>query len=176
MYDLPRLADLIRSRNTVERNIAALIGRPAHMQEVAEYIAAAIFGIALNDSSEHKDYDGRFVRGPLAGHTVAIQWHSRHSGQLNLRTDPLPDYYLAFMGPKAEAAAFRSIGTPWILDSVYLFEADELLRALYERQVQVGSNTSLIESLWERAELYPVQRNTLLSLSKEQYELLGKFR
>ena len=175
MNDLPQLASLIKSRNTIDSKIATLIGQPAQVQTVGEYIAALIFGIALDETSAHKSSDGRFTRGPLAGHTVDVQWHIRHDGILHLKTDPLPDYYLVFVGSK-EATSLHTLSIPWVIESVFLFEAGELLTALRERGVQVGKGTSITGPLWERAEIYPVQRNTGLMLSDDERAMIGLFR
>ncbi len=45
MADLPRLANLLHKCNNVDSEIAALIGRPAHIGHIAEYVAAAIFAL-----------------------------------------------------------------------------------------------------------------------------------
>src|SRR5258708_6418792 len=99
MNDLPWLASLIKSRNTIDSKIAALIGHTAQVGNVGEYIASIIFKIALEDSNKNKGYDGRFTYGSLAGHTVDVQWHPKHDGQLNIRLEALPDYYLVLAGP-----------------------------------------------------------------------------
>ena len=175
MKDLPQLASLIKSRNTIDSKIATLIGKPAQVQSVGEYIAAVIFGITLDETETHKSSDGRFTRGPLAGHTVDVQWHTRHDGVLHLKTDPLPDYYLAFVGSK-EATSLHTLSIPWVIESVFLFDAGELLTALHERGVQVGKGTSITGPLWERAEIYPVQRNSRLMLTSEERTTIGLFR
>ncbi len=108
MNDLPQLASLLKSRNTIDYKIATIIGRPTQVQSVGEYIASVIFGITLTgETMVHKSSDGRFERGPLAGKTVDVQWRTKHDGILHLKTDPLPDYYLVFVGSK-EATALHS--------------------------------------------------------------------
>lgn len=49
--DLERLADFIRRRNQIGRQIAALIGRPATIGHVGEFIAAAVFDLELEESA-----------------------------------------------------------------------------------------------------------------------------
>lgn len=175
MSDLPQLASLIKSRNTIDSKMATLIGRPVQVQSVGEYIASVIFGIALEEVTPHKSSDGRFTRGPLAGRTVDIQWHPRHDGILHLKTDPLPDFYLVFVGSK-EATMFHNLSIPWVIEAVYLFDARELYTALRERGVLIGKGTSITGPLWERAEIYPAQRNTGLMLTSEEKEMLALFR
>jgi|SRR5579859_7637070 len=175
MNELPQLASLLKSRNTIDSKIATLIGRPVQVQSVGEYIAAIVFGITLDEPTAHKSSDGRFTRGVLAGHSVDIQWHPRHDGALNLKTDPLPDYYLVCVGSK-EATMFHNLSIPWVIESVYLFDARELYTALRERGVQIGKGTSITGPLWERAEIYPAQRNARLMLTAEEREMLALFR
>lgn len=63
-----------------------------------------------------------------------------------------------------------------MIESVHLFHAGELLLALRERGVQIGTGTSITGPLWEHAELYPAQNNTRLRLTAEERELLALFR
>jgi len=174
--DLPRLAGLIQEKNTIDREIAVLIGRPANLGHVGEYIAAAVFGIALEDSAAHKGSDGRFVEGPLAGRTVNIKWYTQHGGLLDMTPEALPDFYLVLTGPKSSPISSRGAVHPWVIESVFLFDARELLTALRARGVKTGIATSVAGKLWIAAEIYPVQRNQGLLLSDEQRRLLDLFR
>lgn len=174
MNDLPQLASLLKSRDTIDGKIAHIIGHPTQAQSVGEYIASVIFGVVLDTSQTHKERDGRFTQGPLMGHTVDIQWRTRHDGILHIKTDPPPDYYLVFVGSK-EAAAVQILSIPWIIESVHLFHVSELLQALRERGVQIGTGTSITGPLWEHAEIYPAQKNPRLPLSNEQRQLLALF-
>ncbi len=176
MNDLPQLASLLKSRNTIDYKIAAIIGRATQVQSVGEYIASVIFDITLiEETMSHKSSDGRFSRGLLAGQSVDVQWRTKHDGILHLKTDPLPDYYLVFVGFK-EAVAVHSLSIPWVIESVHLFHAGELLNALRERGVQLGTGTSITGPLWERAEIYPSQRNNRLLLTNEERAMLALFR
>lgn len=174
MSDLPWLASLLKSRNTIDGKIATLIGRTAQVGNVAEYIAAVIFHIELEEVGRRQGYDGRFTAGPLAGQTVDVQWRPRRDGQMNIREGALPDYYLVFTGP-AEAAT-PSFANPWLIDAVFLFHAGELLNALHERGVLLGSSTSVTGPLWERAEIFPVPLNARLRLAEEELKQLMLFR
>jgi hypothetical protein len=176
MNNLPQLASLLKSRDTIDYKIATIIGHPTQVQSVGEYIASVIFGITLTgEIMVHKSSDGRFELGPLAGRTVDVQWRTKHDGILHLKTDPLPDYYLVFVGSK-EATALHSLSIPWVIESVHLFHSTELLNALHERGVQLGTGTSITGPLWERAEIYPAQRNNQLILSNDEREMLALFR
>ena len=129
MDDLAKLGALIRQREVIDNEIAALIGRPAQLGHVGEYIAGAIFDIELEGSASHKGSDGRFRSGPLAGSTVNIKWSTKHDGLLNMNPNAHPDYYLVFAGPKAGAMSSKGTVRPWVIASVYLFDARELIEA-----------------------------------------------
>lgn len=175
MSNLPRLAELLRARNTIESNIANLLGSGTSQNIVGEYIAASIFGITLIPSSHHSEFAGIFSTQPLIGQTVDIQWYARREGFLNVHNLPAPAYYLVLAGPKQESSTTRALVNPWLISSVHLFASDELLVALHERGVQIGSHTSVINQLWERAEIFPVQYNKTLILTSEQRQLLQLF-
>jgi hypothetical protein len=172
MNELPRLASLLKSRNTIDDKISALIGRSAQANNIGEYIASLILRITLDEKGKRRGYDGRFSSGPLAGQTVDIQWHPRHDGLLNIKLDALPNYYLVLAGHDASSLG---IASPWVIESIFLFNASELLNALRERGVQIGSGTSVTGPLWERAEIYPVPRNNKLVIADEERKLLVLF-
>jgi hypothetical protein len=174
--DLQFLASLLKSRATVDSKIANIIGRPTHVQDVGEYIASVIFGIAIEEPTPHKAGSGRFTHGPLAGRNVDIQWYIRRDGELNIKPDVLPDYYLVLAGPKSGVASIRNLANPWTIESVFLFDARKLVEVLRERNVKIGAATSVIGVLWDRAEIYPRQVNNMLMLSEEQRTLLALFR
>jgi hypothetical protein len=85
MDDLVLLADLIKAKNSVDNIIANLIGRPAQIGHVGEYIAAKIFDIELNRSASQKDIDGYFRSGPLAARSVNVKWYGKREGILDLK-------------------------------------------------------------------------------------------
>ena len=172
MNNLPWLASLLKSRNTIDDKIATAIGRTAQANNIGEYIASIVFRIALDETGKRRGYDGRFSSGPLAGHTVDVQWHPKHNGLMNIKIDAIPDYYLIMTGPEASAS---SIASPWVIETIFLFHAAELLNALRERGVQIGNGTSITGPLWERAEIYPIPRNNRLSLGDEERKLLVLF-
>ncbi len=172
MSDLPWLASLLKSRNTIDNKIATLIGRSAQAGNIGEYIASIIFHITLEEAGRVRGYDGRFTHGPLTGKSVDVQWRPKHDGQFNIRPDAFPDYYLLLTGP---ASTPTELSSPWLIESVYLFNGSELLNALRERGVQIGSGTSVTGPLWERAQIYPIPRNNTLILSEEERRLLFLF-
>lgn len=175
MSNLARLAELLHARNTVESNIANLLDSAVNLDTVGECIAATIFGITLVPSAQHREFVGIFANGALAGRTVDVQWYPRREGVMYIHSNPVPDYYLILAGPKQESSTARALVNPWIITTVYLFDGYQLLTALRERGVQIGSHTSVIHQIWERAEIYPMQQNHLLSLTAEQRQLLHLF-
>jgi hypothetical protein len=175
MTNLARLAELLRARNTVESNIANLLSSSVSLSTVGEQIAAQIFRITLIPSAHHNEFAGIFASQPLAGQTVDVQWYPRREGFLNIHSEPAPDYLLVLAGPRPESSTTRALVNPWLITSVHLFHVQELLVALRERGVQIGSHTSVINQLWERTEIFPVPRNQLLTLTEEQHRLLQLF-
>ena len=63
---LERLADLIRERNANEVAITGIVGRPAQLGHIGEYIASRIFDIELEQDAAHRGSDGQFRSGPFA--------------------------------------------------------------------------------------------------------------
>ncbi|HSH82594.1 MAG TPA: hypothetical protein VLA19_29025 [Herpetosiphonaceae bacterium] len=175
MHELAKLADLIRSKNAIESQISALIGRPALLGHAGEYIAAHLFGIVLEESASHRGSDGSFADGPLAGRSVNIKWYSRQSGVLDITPESLPDYYLVLAGPPSAALSSRGMTLPWAIESVFLFDALALVEMLSARGVKIGIATSVTKTAWEQAQIFPAQHNTALILSDLQRELLGLF-
>jgi len=176
MSDLRQLAELVVARNKIAADIAVLIGRPAQLGHVGEYIAAQVFEIALESSAAHKGSDGRFLRGPLAGRSVNVKWSTKHDGLLDINPEALPDYYLALRGPKSGAVSSRGATHPWIITSVFVFDAQKLVEQLRERGIKPGIATSVAQLFWQAAEIYPTQHSQALILSDEQRALLALFR
>jgi hypothetical protein len=175
MNDLSRLAQLIQTRNEVAKEIASLIGRPATIGHVGEYIAAGIFRIILEASAAQKGIDGRFADGPLQGRSVNVKWYGKRKGLLTITPTFLPDYYLVLAGPKAPAGSSKGEILPWVIRSVHLFDAHALADILRQHEIRMGIATSVRQQLWDEAEIYPAQRNTALVLSSEQRRLLALF-
>jgi hypothetical protein len=173
---LVRLAELIKKKNAIDGEIAAMVGRPAQVGHVGEYIAAQVFGIELNWSASQKGIDGYFTTGSLMGRSVNIKWYGKHEGLLDLTPEWPPDYYLVLAGPRSVAGSSRGAVRPWVIESMFLFDARSLIRVLQARGIKLGVATSVIGQLWNEAEVYPVQRNSLLTLSDEQRSMLELFR
>ena len=161
---IQRLASLIKQRNAVEEEIAAIIGRPAHSGHIGEFVAARIFDIELVESASHKGIDGHFTRGRLAGKSVDVKKSSKNDGLLNVKLDTQPDFYLVLTGPRAPAASSRGTVQPWTIASVFLFDGPALVERLTESGVRIGEATSVRRHLWDDAEIYPSPRNPTLRL------------
>jgi hypothetical protein len=175
MDDLEKLALLIQQRNDVEVEITRIIGRPAQIGHIGEYIAAKVFRIALASSATEKGYDGRFEEGPLRGQTVNVKWYAKREGMLDIEPRSLPDFYLVLTGPHGLAGSSKGTPRPWLITSVSLFDAPRLVDGLAKERVKVGIATSVRKHLWDAAELWPNQRNTLLPLTDEQRSMLRLF-
>lgn len=175
MEAIELLAELLRTRNAVEQQITAIIGRPALIGHIGEYIAAQIFDIALQDSASFKSIDGYFQSGELAGKSVNIKWYAQQQGILDITPAALPDYYLVLAGPKSTAGTSRGKTQPWLITSVYLFDAVRLVAALQQQGGKIGIATSVRRMFWQEAEIYPQQRNTELILSDDQRYRLSLF-
>jgi hypothetical protein len=179
MNQLARLADLLRQRNCLDEEIGSILGRPVHSRHIAEYVAAAVFGIDLNVSASARGHDGRFESGPLAGRTVNVKYGSKRDGNLNLTESSElahhPDFYLVLTGPRVAPISSRGTAAPWVINSVYLFESNTLLAALAARGVRPGTAASVVGSLWQAAEIYPDATNEQLLLTPEQVAMLALF-
>lgn len=172
---LPRLASLIRQRNEVDREIATIIGRPAHSGHIGEFVAAEIFDIKLHESAVHKGEDGYFALGPLVGRSVNVKKSSVDEGLLNIRPDALPDFFLVLTGPRTAPASSRGTTQPWTVKQVFLFEAAPLVEKLRERGRRIGVATSVRRHLWNDAMVYPSPNNPALRLTPEQISMIELF-
>ena len=175
MSNLPRLAELVRARNTVESNIANLLECDVDLGAVGEKIAASIFGISFIPAATPGQSTGIFTSPTFANKTVDVRWYPRRENMLTIHTDPAPDYTLVLAGPRLDANETRTFVNPWIITSVYLFPMPELLNALRMRGVRVGPRVSVNNQLWEQAEIFPASHNRALVLSDEQRQLLQLF-
>ena len=170
---LKQLSALLRSLNRVMHGIAAMIGRPAQLGHVGEFIASQVFDIDLAPSASQKAIDGSFRSGPLAGRTVNVKFYTRLEGQLDVPESGTPDHYLVLAGPRGEPASSKGTTRPWCIESVYLFEAAALLEELRNRGVKIGVATSVARGYWEAAEMFPKPSSRALVLSDSQREMLN---
>lgn len=172
---LERLAGLLRVRNTNEVEITRVIGRPAQLGHIGEYIAGQIFDIALEYSAVHPGSDGRFRSGPLAGKSVNIKMYGKREGLLDIHPAYVPDYYLVLTGPKSTVMSSKGAARPWVINEVFLFEAEPLIDRLRARGVKLGVATSVRVEEWESARIYPGSPGSPLELTRGQQDSLRLF-
>jgi hypothetical protein len=181
MENLTHLADLIRNRNEIDREISALIGRPANRGHLGEYIASHIFDIDLYASASTRAADGRFRSGPLFGCSVNIKFYGKFERGADLVASAEavdhPDYYLILAGPVPTSMSSKGSHAPTVIDSVYLLHASTLLNDLRSlpRMVKLGIATSIRKQFWSPAMLFPIQVNQTLILTPEQRTALALF-
>lgn len=176
MEDLDRLAELLKRRNAVEKQITALIQRPVTTGHLGEYIASKIFEIQLMDSASHKGFDGHFLSGSLAGRSVNIKFHPKLDGLVDISSAELDGFILVLAGPKIAAASSKGRYHPCAIELVFLFDTKALVTELNANGTRLGLATSVKQHLWQKAEIYPTQRNSLLILSEKQRSLLALFK
>lgn len=172
--ELRKIATLIRRRNAIDAEIAEVIGRPALIQHVGEYLAAEIFGITLHESAVHKGSDGYFADGCLSGKSVNIKFYSANAGLLDISLKSPPDYYLVLTGAMTSAATSRCETRPWGIDAAFLFNHAALVSELSGR-VKIGVATSVRRHYWDAAEVYPSDANPELRLTERQIKTLRMF-
>jgi hypothetical protein len=175
MDDLAQLAELIRRRNALGREITQIIGRPSLIGHLGEYIASRVFNIALEASAVNKGFDGRFCAGPLSGKSVNVKWYAKKEGLLDIRVDAVPDFYMVLTGPQTKVLHSRGEDRPWLIDFAYLFKAASLIENLRLKQLKLGVATSVSKDLWHAAEVFPNGRNSSLTLTTGQCSMLSLF-
>lgn len=175
MNSLEKLSNLMENRNVIDDQISGIIGYPAEKGHVGEFIASKIFNIKLNKSAAQKGHDGVFLDGLLIGKTVNVKFYPKREGMLDLQPKMPPDYYLVLTGPKSNPSSSRGMTRPWMIESVFLFDAEKLHNVLLKRGNKLGIATSVIDELWKEAEIYPNQTNVSLILSEEQKNRLRLF-
>jgi hypothetical protein len=176
VYDEPmrRVAQLLRERNAIDKEIAAITHRPMTSGHLGEWITAQIFDIQLEQSAVAAGIDGIFRSGPLQGCTVNIKWYLKREGLLDTSESARLDYYLVLTGPPSAAASSRGATRPWRIDAVFLFDTRQLRAEQIERGVKRGTASSVVKRQWAAAEVYP-GANPMLPISSRQAELLQLF-
>jgi hypothetical protein len=172
---LERLAALVRERNRNELEIVRITGRPAQIGHLGEFIASRIFRIQLAATAVQRGFDGIFEDGPLRGRTVNIKWYAKREGLLDVDLSGASDNYLVLAGPKTPAMSSRGLARPWLIEEVFLFNAQDLHSALRARSVKLGIATSVSAAFWRAAEIYPNQGSQSLVPSAAQRRALRLF-
>jgi hypothetical protein len=168
MTDLDKLADLPAELNSIGNRISEITQRPATIGHTGELSASPIFDIELEESAPKKGFDGHFRSGFLSGKTVNIKWYTKQEYLLDITPDFFPNYYLVMTGPK-ELEGTSKIGIrPWLINSVFLFNAAELMIELKVRGMNVGTASSVRKHEWQAAEIYPNKRSMVYRMTDEQ--------
>jgi hypothetical protein len=167
-----RFGRLLKARNAIDAELGALMGRPMASGHPGEWLAARLFPIELERSASAAGIDGRFVAGPLTGRTVNVKWYLKREGVLDL-TLPGPDYYLVLAGPRNSASSSRGHTRPWCVESVYLFDAGEVIDAQRRRGVKIGTASSVPTAMWDAAEIFPRAMCPSLTLDDRQRDRLS---
>jgi hypothetical protein len=179
MEKLTALSSLLRQRNSIDGQIAKLVGRPAHSGHIGEFIASTVFDIELHPTAVHKASDGIFRSGPLKGKNVNVKYGSRWDGLLNMiASDELsnhPDVYLVMTGPTVGAISSRGLSAPWSIANVLVFDPAELLLMLANKNRKPGTATSIPTGIWQKSLIYPVANNQRYILTEQQREMLALF-
>jgi hypothetical protein len=170
-----RIADLLRDRNALDEEIAAVIGRPMTSGHLGEWLADKIFAVELEPIAVAAAIDGRFTSGPLTGRTVNVKWYLKREGLLDVTDSDALDYYLVLTGPASPALTSRGGTRPWCIESVYLFDAKGLLAQLRARGVKTRVASSVRGEQWTAAEIFPKPTNPLLVVEPDQAALLRLF-
>jgi len=173
---LLRLAGLLSARNLIDGQIAGVVQRPALAGHIGEFIASLVFGIELASSATRAGHDGRFSDGPLAGQTVDIKYYAKREGLLDINERHLPRFYLVLTGPKSAAMTSKAGTRPFMVEEVFLFDAESLLAEQRARGVAIGVASSVPTRMWEAARTCPPAAQSRLRLSADQVQLLDLFQ
>ncbi|MPV35661.1 hypothetical protein [Georgenia subflava] len=171
------VSSLLKGRNTIDAELAEIIGRPPLTGHLGEWLAGQLFKIELHRSATNRGWDGVFT-GPedLAGRTVNVKWYVKDEGLLDIAAKDGPDIYLVFTGPRGPATSSRGGVRPLTLESVYLFDAVELVHNQLARGAKLGIASSVPRPTWEAARIYPGTASSILSLTDKQRRLLELFQ
>lgn len=172
--ELQKLAFLLAERNQVDEKIAQLIGRPAQIGHLGEFLASRVFDIELAASASNRGVDGWFRAGPLAHRSVNIKWYLKRENLIDLALTG-PDFYLVLTGPRVPAASSRGTSRPSVIDEVFLFDAGALVSRLQARGRTIGIATSTRASDWEEARIFPATQDSPFAITPNQEAALGLF-
>ncbi len=175
MEDMKRLGELISKWNEIGQEISRVIGRPALPSHIGEYVASRIFSIKLEGSASTRGIDGVFAEGSLEGKTVNIKLYGKRENILDITLDGLADYYLVLTGHKREPSSSKGTTRPITISSIYLFNMKGLVDQLKKRKIRIGIATSVANSFWDEAEIYPRSSNKEIKLTREQIRMVELF-
>lgn len=173
------LANAVREKNVVDAEVARLLNRPALPGHFGEFVAARIFDVELHSDAAHPGSDGKLQRGPLKGKSVNIKYTTKHDGLLNMSKDGKtePDCYLVMTGPKEDAGPSQGTVRPWVIESVFVFDARKLVGELktLNPEKKIGVATYVPVALWKRAMIYPCANRPIPRVTAEERHRLALF-
>lgn len=178
-HPLTELAKFVRTKNVADRPIARLIGKPAFPGNFGEFVAEQVFAIKLHPDASHPGSDGVFRRGKLKRKSVNIKYYTKHDRLLDMKKEGeiQPSYYLVMTGPDEEPGPSHGKSRPWVIESVFLFDARALVRKLKARspKKKIGVATYVSVDLWENARIYPNGVSPLLRVTEVRRRRLALF-
>lgn len=170
---LHQLAALLRARDELDAQIAALTGRSARPGDIGEFIAAQVFDIELAGTATQAGYDGIFRSGPLAGRTVNVKTYGDAFAGIDISPHAC-DFYLVLSGPARPPGAVRHHRRR--ISAAYLLDARRLLKTLTARRVKIETATSIRRGDLDVAQVFPTAgANAPIRLTPEQAALLSLF-
>jgi len=72
-----------------------------------------------------------------------VKWYLKQEWLLDATTSDVLDYYLVMTGPTGGVASAKGGVRPWLIESVYTFDAHSLLEQLQDKSVNLGIATSI---------------------------------
>lgn len=173
------LALVVHKKNVADGRVARLLGRPALPGHFGEFVAARVFDIELHDNAAHPGSDGCFRSGSLVGKSVNIKYYTKHDRLLDMKKEGEagPGYYLVMTGPEEGAGPSRGKIRPWVIESVFLFDARVLMRDLktLNQNKRIGIATYVPVALWNKAIIYRNGVSLSCEVTDTQRDLLGRF-
>ena len=182
MSESDRLAALAHStgeKNVVDAEVARLLNKPALPGHFGEFVASRVFDIELHPNAAHPGSDGVFRGGELEGKSVNIKYYPKHDRLLDMNREGEagPDYYLVMTGPEEVAGPSFGKTRPWVIESVFLFDATDLVFKLRERssKKKIGVATYVPADLWREARIYWNAEPRLLKVTETRRRRLALF-
>ena len=166
------LASLLRLRNTIDKEIAAVIGRPALTGHFGKFIATQVFDVGLHGSAVRRAAMAASPTARTRGRRSISGTTRNLRGVLDINTESQPDFYLVLTDPRGNAASSRGTTRPWVIESAYLFDAAAFIPRL---TAKIGIATSVRRKFWDEAEIYP-RSNPNFLLTQAQRDTLVLFR